>query len=62
VVVFLSGRPFHRIVYVEDPHRTHRGIESALLHSKKTAARVSVRSLLPELSDDGVGLTGLAQH
>jgi hypothetical protein len=32
-------------------------IESALLHSKKTAARVSVRSLLPELSDDGVGLT-----
>lgn len=63
VVVFLSGRPFHRIVVdVEDPHRTHRGIESALLHSKKTAARVSVRSLLPELSDDGVGLTGLAQH
>jgi hypothetical protein len=44
VVVYLSGRPFHRVVVdVVDPYRTHRGIEAALLHSKQTGARRSLR-------------------
>jgi hypothetical protein len=49
VVVYLSGRPFHRLVLdVGDAHRTHRRIEAALLHSKETAVRQSMRRLLPE--------------
>ncbi len=44
VVVYLSGRPFHRLVVeVEEPTRMHRRIEAALLHSKTTAARQSLR-------------------
>ena len=44
VVVYLSGRPFHRVVVdVADPYRTHRGIEAALLHSKQTGIRQSLR-------------------
>jgi len=52
VVVYLSGRPFHRVVVdVEEPQRTHRGIEAALLHSKKTSARRSLR-VLTDRDDD----------
>ena len=47
LVVYLSGRPFHRIVVdVEAPQQVHRGIEAALLHSKKISARESLRDLL----------------
>jgi hypothetical protein len=54
VVVYLSGRPFHRVVVdVPDPHPTHRGIEAALLHSKQTAARRSLRGGLPRLREPG---------
>lgn len=61
VVVYLSGRPFHRLVVeVENPERTHRDIEAALLHSKKSAARRSLRGLLTGLRDDGIGSTSLA--
>ena len=57
VVIYLSGRPFHRVVVdVEDPQRAHQGIEAALLHSKKTSARRSLRSLLPAAIDE-VGVT-----
>lgn len=53
VVIYLSGRPFHRVVVdVEDPQRAHRSIEAALLHSKKTSARRSLRSLLPAATDE----------
>lgn len=46
VVVYLSGRPFHRVVVgVEDPRRTHRDVEAALLESKKNSARQSLRRL-----------------
>ena len=56
VVIYLSGRPFHRVVVdVEDPQRTHRGIEAALLHSKKRCARQSLRGLLPERDDEFSG-------
>lgn len=58
VVVYLSGRPFHRVVVdVADPQRTHRGIEAALLHSKTTSARQSLRGLLPGPSEDGPSFT-----
>lgn len=47
IVVYLSGRPFHRLVVdVEEPEATHRAVEAALLHSKKTRARRSLRGLL----------------
>jgi len=60
VVVYLSGRPFHRLVVdVEEPQRTNRGIEAALLHSKKTGARQSLRRLI-ETDDDGLGSTSCA--
>ncbi|WP_133252080.1 hypothetical protein [Actinomycetospora cinnamomea] len=56
VVVYLSGRPFHRVVVdVEDPRRTHRLIEAALLQSKRTSARLSLRGLL---HDDEAGDRG----
>jgi hypothetical protein len=59
VVVYLSGRPFHRVVVeVADPQRTHRGIEAALLHSKTTGLRQSYRGLLPGPGEDGAGTTG----
>lgn len=49
VVVYLSGRPFHRVVVeVEDCRSTHRVLDAALLHSKKTSARRSVRALLDD--------------
>src|SRR3954465_12954096 len=53
LVVYLSGRPFHRIVVdVEAPQHVHRGIEAALLHSKKISARESLRGIVASLSDD----------
>ena len=56
VVVDLSGRPFHRLVVdVEEPEGTHRAVESALLHSKKTQARRSVRGLLSGPGTEGNG-------
>lgn len=61
VVIYLSGRPFHRLVVdVEEPQGTNRGIEAALLHSKKTGARRSLRGLLIETDDHGPGSTGCA--
>ena len=56
LVVYLSGRPFHRIVVdVEEPQHVHRGIEAALLHSKEITARGSLRGLLSSWSDAGLG-------
>jgi hypothetical protein len=44
VVVYLSGRPFHRVVLdVDEPHLTHRRIDAALLRSKQLGARRSIR-------------------
>ena len=61
LVVYLSGRPFHRIVVeVETPQHIHRSIEAALLHSKKTSARESLRGLLASMGDDGRGSTNSA--
>ncbi|WP_328305765.1 hypothetical protein [Actinomycetospora sp. NBC_00405] len=58
LVVYLSGRPFHRIVVdAEAPQQLRRGIEAALLHSKKTGARESLRGLLAPWADDGLGST-----
>lgn len=58
LVVYLSGRPFHRIVVeVGAPQELRRDIEAALLHSKKTSARESMRGLLAPLGDDGLGST-----
>ena len=54
VVVYLSGRPFHRLVVeVEEPWWTQRRIEAALLHSKTTGPRESLRGRLTDLGDDG---------
>jgi hypothetical protein len=40
VVVYLSGRPFHRVVAdVPEPHLTHRRLDAALLSSKQHAPR-----------------------
>jgi hypothetical protein len=45
VVIYLTGRPFHRmVVEVDEPDRAHRRIDAALLHSKKTSPRRSLRS------------------
>ncbi|MDD7942899.1 hypothetical protein PHK61_31265 [Actinomycetospora lutea] len=45
VVIYLTGRPFHRVVVeVDEPERAHRRIDAALLRSKKTSARRSIRS------------------
>lgn len=47
VVVYLSGRPFHRLVVeVDEPDRVHRRLDAALLHSKTTARRYPVRHQL----------------
>ncbi|GAA4878869.1 hypothetical protein GCM10023203_31790 [Actinomycetospora straminea] len=44
VVIYLSGRPFHRVVVeVDEPERAHRRIDAALLHSKKTSPRRALR-------------------
>jgi hypothetical protein len=44
LVVYLAGRPFHRVVVeVGEPERAHRRVDAALLHSKKTSARRSIR-------------------
>ena len=44
LVVYLAGRPFHRVVVeVGEPERAHRQVDAALLHSKKTSARRSIR-------------------
>jgi hypothetical protein len=54
VVVYLSGRPFHRLVVeVEEPRRTQRRIEAALLLSKTTGPRESLRGRRTDLGDDG---------
>lgn len=54
VVVYLSGRPFHRIVVeVAEPRRTHRAIETALLASKTAGARESLRGRLRDAGEDG---------
>ncbi|HEY2191571.1 MAG TPA: hypothetical protein VGH76_04600 [Actinomycetospora sp.] len=59
VVVYLSGRPFHRVVVdVADPYQSHRRLEAALLHSKKTSPRRALRDRLPPRLDDGVDPTG----
>lgn len=56
VVVYLSGRPYHRLVVdVASPQRTQRDIEEALLTSKKTTARRSLRDLLGEGRRDTIG-------
>ncbi|WP_328311219.1 hypothetical protein [Actinomycetospora sp. NBC_00405] len=61
IVVYLSGRPFHRLVVdVEEPDRTHRVVEAALLHSKKTQARRSVRGLLSGPDAEGSGRSSTA--
>jgi hypothetical protein len=57
VVVYLSGRPFHRVVVeVEDSRRTHRAIDAALLHSKTVSARESLRARLGEQGEAAVGV------
>jgi hypothetical protein len=44
LVVYLTGRPFHRVVVeVSEPEWAHRRVDAALLHSKKTSARRSIR-------------------
>jgi hypothetical protein len=44
VVIYLAGRPFHRVVLdVDEPEQAHRRIDAALLHSKKTSPRRSLR-------------------
>lgn len=52
VVVYLSGRPFHRVVLdVGDPRGAQRDIEAALLESKRTGPRQSLRGLLADHDD-----------
>lgn len=44
LVVYLSGRPFHRVVVdVDEPRLTHRRVDAALLASKKGAPRRALR-------------------
>ncbi|WP_018334785.1 hypothetical protein [Actinomycetospora chiangmaiensis] len=44
VVVYLSGRPFHRVVVdVDDPRLTHRRLDAALLASKRAEPRRPLR-------------------
>lgn len=43
LVVYLAGRPFHRLVVeVDDPGSVHRDVDAALLRSKIAAARRTV--------------------
>lgn len=52
VVIYLTGRPFHRVVVeVDEPEQTHRRIDAALLHSKKSSARRSLRDPRPSTTD-----------
>ena len=45
VAIYLTGRPFHRVVLdVDQPEQAHQRIDAALLHSKQTSARRSLRS------------------
>lgn len=54
VVVYLSGRPFHRLVVeVDQPRRTQRRIEAALLRSKTTGPRESLRGRPTDRGDGG---------
>jgi len=49
VVVYLSGRPFHRVVVeVDDCRQAHRLIDAVLLYSKKCGARQLLRAMLGE--------------
>jgi hypothetical protein len=58
VVVYLSGRPFHRVVVeVDDSRQAHRLIDTALLHSKKCGARQSLRVMLGETADGGFAVS-----
>ena len=52
VVIYLTGGPFHRVVVdVDEPERAHRQIDAALLHSKKTSARRSLRNHEPSITN-----------
>lgn len=52
MVIYLTGRPFHRVVVdVDEPERVHRRIDAGLLHSKKISARCSVRHNRPSTTD-----------
>jgi hypothetical protein len=63
VVVYLSGRPFHRVVVeVEDCRRTHRAIDAALLHSKTVSARESLRARLDQQVDAAVSAPSRRRH
>ena len=56
LVVYLAGRPFHRIVIdLSDPRGTHRSIEAALLESKIANIRHSLRGRRPPPKDDDAG-------
>ncbi|WP_433786776.1 hypothetical protein ACQPX6_08170 [Actinomycetospora sp. CA-101289] len=58
VVVYLSGRPFHRVVVeVDDCRQAHRLIDAALLRSKKCGARQSLRAVLGETGDEGFAVS-----
>ena len=55
LVVYLAGRPFHRVVVeVGEPERAHRRVDAALLHSKKTSARRSIRDRSRSTTDQPV--------
>jgi hypothetical protein len=55
LVVYLAGRPFHRVVVeVGEPERAHRRVDAALLHSKKTSARQSIRDHQRSTADQPV--------
>lgn len=55
LVVYLTGRPFHRVVVeVGEPERAHRRVDAALLHSKKTSARRSIRDRSRSTTDQPV--------
>ena len=55
LVVYLAGRPFHRVVVeVGEPERAHRRVDAALLHSKKTSARQSIRDHQRSATDQPV--------
>jgi hypothetical protein len=55
LVVYLAGRPFHRVVVeVGEPEQAHRRVDAALLHSKKTSARRSIRDHPRSTTDQSV--------
>lgn len=58
-----TRRPYHRVVVKpRGSQLAHRGIEAALLHSKKTGARHSLRSLRLSVGDDQVGFSTRTLH